>query len=49
MHFQQFALAAGLVSYVSAHGMVLNVKGANGVTMPGLTVQDVTPRDCSSK
>jgi hypothetical protein len=29
--------------------MVINVKGANGVTMPGLTVQDGTPRDCSSK
>lgn len=50
MHFtKQIALTAGLVSYVSAHGMVVSMNGANGVTMPGLTVADGTPRDCSSK
>ncbi|KAF2021452.1 hypothetical protein BU24DRAFT_446463 [Aaosphaeria arxii CBS 175.79] len=49
MHFtQQLAVAAGLIAYVSAHGMVVEVKGANGVNMPGLTVADGTPRDCSS-
>ncbi|KAF2108503.1 cell surface protein [Lophiotrema nucula] len=49
MYFaKQLALTAGLVSYVSAHGMVVEVQGANGVTMPGLTVADGTPRDCSS-
>ncbi|KAF2256280.1 cell surface protein [Trematosphaeria pertusa] len=49
MHFtKQIALTAGLVSYVSAHGMVVSMNGANGVTMPGLTVADGTPRDCSS-
>jgi len=37
-----------LAAAVSAHGVVTEVKGANGVTMPGLTIQDGTPRDCSS-
>lgn len=50
MHFtQSLAVAAGLVATVSAHGMVVRMNGANGVTMPGLTVADGTPRDCSSK
>lgn len=44
----QIALTAGLVSYVSAHGVVVSMNGANGVTMPGLTIADGTPRDCSS-
>lgn len=49
MYFsQQIALVAALVACTSAHGVVTNVKGANGVTMPGLTIQDGTPRDCSS-
>ncbi|KAH7041360.1 uncharacterized protein B0I36DRAFT_344971 [Microdochium trichocladiopsis] len=43
------AIAAfGLFSVVSSHGLVVNIKGANGVTMPGLSVADGTPRDCSS-
>ncbi|KAF2727019.1 cell surface protein [Polyplosphaeria fusca] len=49
MHFsKQVAFTAGLVSYVSAHGVVVSMNGANGVTMPGLTIADGTPRDCSS-
>lgn len=49
MHFAtQLALTAGLVSYVSAHGTIVQMNGANGVNMPGLTVADGTPRDCSS-
>ncbi|OAL55423.1 cell surface protein [Pyrenochaeta sp. DS3sAY3a] len=49
MHFsQQFAFVAAFAAYVSAHGVVTEIKGANGVTMPGLTIQDGTPRDCSS-
>jgi len=49
MHFtKQIAIAATLVSYASAHGMVVSMNGANGVNMPGLTVADGTPRDCSS-
>ncbi|RDL38919.1 Uncharacterized protein BP5553_03259 [Venustampulla echinocandica] len=32
---------------VFGHGVIDSVKGANGVTMPGLTVIDGTPRDCS--
>ncbi|OAG17495.1 cell surface protein [Alternaria alternata] len=41
-------LMLALAAAVSAHGVVTEVKGANGVTMPGLTIQDGTPRDCSS-
>ncbi|KAF1954447.1 cell surface protein [Byssothecium circinans] len=49
MYFsKQVVLAAGLASYVSAHGTVVRMNGANGVVMPGLTVADGTPRDCSS-
>ncbi|KAH8712166.1 cell surface protein [Phaeosphaeriaceae sp. PMI808] len=49
MYFsQQIVFAAALAACASAHGVVTNVKGANGVTMPGLTIQDGTPRDCSS-
>ncbi|KAH8631653.1 cell surface protein [Alternaria alternata] len=48
MHFSP-ALMLALAAAVSAHGVVTEVKGANGVTMPGLTIQDGTPRDCSSK
>ncbi|RWA12772.1 hypothetical protein EKO27_g2319 [Xylaria grammica] len=33
---------------VSGHGLVTSIEGANGVTMPGLSVADGTPRDCSS-
>lgn len=50
MHFtKHLTLAAGLATYVSGHGTVVEVKGANGVTMPGLSIADGTPRDCSSK
>ena len=44
-----FLLSASLATYVSAHGVVVSMNGANGVTMPGLTIADGTPRDCSSK
>lgn len=37
--------AAALASSVSAHGVITSVQGANGVTMPGLSVIDGTPRD----
>ncbi|KAF2280971.1 uncharacterized protein EI97DRAFT_367369 [Westerdykella ornata] len=47
MHFTTPLLAA-LAASVSAHGVVTEIKGANGVTMPGLSIQDGTPRDCSS-
>lgn len=50
MHFsKQIVLAAGLATYVSAHGTVTKVTGANGVEMPALNLADGTPRDCSSK
>lgn len=44
-----FIISASLATYVSAHGVVVSMNGANGVTMPGLTIADGTPRDCSSK
>lgn len=37
-----------LAGYASAHGVVTKITGANGVEMPGLSVADGTPRDCSS-
>lgn len=49
MHISQFAFVAVLAASVSAHGVVTEIQGANGVNMPGLTVADGTPRDCSSK
>jgi len=39
---------SALVASVSAHGVITAVQGANGVTMPGLSVADGTPRDCAS-
>ncbi|KZM20838.1 uncharacterized protein EKO05_0007833 [Ascochyta rabiei] len=37
--------AAALASSVSAHGVITQVQGANGVNMPGLSLIDGTPRD----
>lgn len=48
MHFSHFAVVAAFAASVSAHGVVTEIQGANGVNMPGLTVADGTPRDCSS-
>jgi hypothetical protein len=48
MYFSQIAFVAALAVGASAHGVVTEIKGANGVSMPGLTIQDGTPRDCSS-
>ncbi|KAK1960745.1 cell surface protein [Colletotrichum sublineola] len=44
----QSLLVAALAASVSAHGTLLSIQGANGVEMPGLTIADGTPRDCSS-
>ncbi|SZF02778.1 unnamed protein product [Blumeria hordei] len=41
-------IAAFAVTSVFTHGVVDSVEGANGVTMPGLSVADGTPRDCAS-
>ncbi|EMD87464.1 hypothetical protein COCC4DRAFT_134231 [Bipolaris maydis ATCC 48331] len=49
MYFPRtFLLALTAATSISAHGVVTEIKGANGVSMPGLTIQDGTPRDCSS-
>jgi hypothetical protein len=48
MRYSLILAATGLVASVSAHGVVTKVVGANGVEMPGLSVADGTPRDCSS-
>jgi len=39
---------SALLATVSAHGVITSIQGANGVTMPGLSVIDGTPRDCAS-
>lgn len=39
---------AALIPNVIGHAVVTEIIGANGVVMPGLTIQDGTPRDCSS-
>lgn len=41
-------VAAYAATNVFAHGVVSAVQGANGVTLPGLSVADGTPRDCAS-
>ncbi|KAH7395449.1 hypothetical protein BKA64DRAFT_59382 [Cadophora sp. MPI-SDFR-AT-0126] len=40
--------AAFAVTSVMSHALITEIKGANAVTMPGLTVTDGTPRDCPS-
>lgn len=42
------ALIAYLASSAAAHGVVTKITGANGVEMPGLSIADGTPRDCST-
>ncbi|KAH8842857.1 hypothetical protein MCOR27_000065 [Pyricularia oryzae] len=44
----QSAIILALSATVSAHGVVVKMLGENGVEMPGLTVADGTPRDCTS-
>ncbi|KAF7514883.1 hypothetical protein G7054_g14924 [Neopestalotiopsis clavispora] len=39
-------IAAFAATNVLAHGVITEVQGANGVTLPGLSVADGTPRDC---
>ncbi|KAM0351729.1 hypothetical protein ACHAPU_002241 [Fusarium lateritium] len=46
MHY--IVILPAIFTLASAHGVVLSVEGANGVSMPGLSIADGTPRDCSS-
>ncbi|KAI0408584.1 cell surface protein [Xylaria palmicola] len=48
MLYSYVLATSGLLAMVSGHGLVTSIQGANGVTMPGLSVADGTPRDCSS-
>ncbi|KAI1154265.1 cell surface protein [Nemania diffusa] len=48
MRYSYITATSGLLAMVSGHGLVLSIQGANGVTMPGLSVADGTPRDCTS-
>lgn len=41
-------LAVFTTTHVFGHGVITEIRGANNVTMPGLSVQDGTPRDCPS-
>lgn len=45
MRYSIAFVAAAIASSVSAHGVITQVQGANGVTMPGLSAIDGTPRD----
>ncbi|KAF2102713.1 putative cell surface protein Mas1 [Rhizodiscina lignyota] len=47
MKFSLTVIAA-VAAHVSAHGVITEIQGANNVTMPGLSVQDGTPRDCAT-
>lgn len=47
MHYS-LPIVAALASIASAHGVVTSIQGANGVSMPGLSIADGTPRDCST-
>ncbi|KAI0166534.1 cell surface protein [Xylariaceae sp. FL1272] len=46
MRYSLIAAASGFLTTVSGHGLVTSIQGANGVTMPGLSVADGVPRDC---
>lgn len=41
-------IASFSINNVFAHGVIDSVQGANGVSMPGLSVTDGTPRDCAT-
>jgi hypothetical protein len=49
MHFKATAAItmAAIVSQALSHCVLTSIQGANGVTMPGLSVIDGTPRDCA--
>ncbi|KAI1085511.1 hypothetical protein F5B20DRAFT_518641 [Whalleya microplaca] len=48
MHCALVVIGSGLLVTVYGHGVVTSIKGANGVEMPGLSIADGTPRDCST-
>ncbi|OJD33267.1 cell surface protein [Diplodia corticola] len=48
MHYSAIVLLAALAAQTTAHGVVTEIQGANGVNMPGLSVIDGTPRDSPS-
>jgi len=49
MHFKTSTVLvlATAASQAFAHCVITSITGANGVTMPGLSVIDGTPRDCA--
>jgi hypothetical protein len=49
MHFKTSTavVLATIISQAFAHCVLTSITGANGVTMPGLSVIDGTPRDCA--
>jgi hypothetical protein len=48
MKYSILLASVGLAPTILAHGVVTEVQGANGVTLPGLSLIDGTPRDCAS-
>ncbi|KAJ3478623.1 hypothetical protein NLG97_g8528 [Lecanicillium saksenae] len=47
MHYS-IVFTTTLAAGATAHGVIRNVVGANGVSMPGLGVADGTPRNCAA-
>ncbi len=45
-HATALLVAALASTGVVAHGVITEIQGANGVSLPGLSVADGTPRDC---
>ncbi|KAK0647448.1 hypothetical protein DIS24_g7715 [Lasiodiplodia hormozganensis] len=48
MRYSAVVLLTALAAQATAHGVVTEIQGANGVNMPGLSVIDGTPRDSPS-
>lgn len=48
MRYSVAVAIAAFLAQASAHGVITQIQGANGVTMPGLSVADGTPRDCAT-
>jgi hypothetical protein len=48
MKVSSIFLTASLATPILSHGVITSVEGANGVTLPGLSLIDGTPRDCAS-
>ncbi|KAH8911992.1 MAS3 protein [Coniochaeta sp. PMI_546] len=48
MKYTPLLLTSTLFTTALSHGVITEVQGANGVSLPGLSLIDGTPRDCAS-